>query len=66
MLVAVTDISRYPLWVGTMIAIACMVASAWASARAALVQATQVDNRVALQYLAGDAETEAVIRKALG
>jgi len=66
MLVAVTDISRYPLWVGTMIAIACMFASAWACARAALVQVTQADNGVAVQYLAGDAETEAAIRRALG
>lgn len=65
MLVAVTDISRYPLWAGTAIAIACILASAWVSARAALVQATQVDNRVALQYLASDADTENVIRKAL-
>ncbi|MDH7490534.1 MAG: hypothetical protein QHH80_13645 [Anaerolineae bacterium] len=65
MLVATTDISRYPLWAGTVIAIACIVASAWVSARAALVQAAQVDNRVAVQYLASDAETEGVIQKAL-
>lgn len=66
MLVAVTDISRYPLWAGTALAIACVLASAWVSARAAWVQATQVDSRVALQYLAGDAATEDVIRKAIG
>ncbi len=65
-LVAATDISRYPLWAGTAIAMVCIVASAWVSARAALVQAAQVDNRVAVQYLATDAETEAAIRKALG
>lgn len=64
--VAVSDISRYPLWLGAVIAIACVVASAWATAHAALVQAIQADNRVALRYLASDAATEDALRKALG
>ncbi len=64
--VAVRDVSRYLLWAGTVIAMGCLLASAWASARAARIQATQADNRVALVYLATDLETEDTIRKALG
>ncbi len=62
---AIHDPSRYPLWLGAAIAIACLAASVWARARAAVVQAVQAEGRVAVAYLASDAETERVIRSAL-
>lgn len=62
---AIHDPSRYPLWLGTAIAIVCLVASASARARAAVIQALQAEERVAVAYLASDAETETVIRRAL-
>lgn len=61
----IRDPSRYPLWLGTVIAIVCLIASAWARARAAFVQVVQFQRRAAVTYLASDAETEAVIRRAL-
>lgn len=61
----IRDPSRYPLWAGAMITIACIAASMWARARAAFVQVIQSGGRAALAYLASDVETEAVIRRAL-
>ena len=64
--VAIRDPSRYPLWAGAVLAVVCGLASAWASARAAVVQATQAANRAALRFWASDADTADVIREALG